>query len=163
MPSKFKPSKQLLKKNKQDSDSDSDSDSESDSDYVYESVTDTGSSYIDESSVESSINKKKKKTHKKSQKKHRHKKYESEESEEEDSEEEESDHILDDNLHLKPDSELLPEKNNTNGLEALDKETHHEESLDVQNAKDGDIVKVDIGNGIVANMKVNDLNKVTQP
>ena len=93
MPSKFKTSKQLLKKNKQDSDSDSDSNSESDSDYVYESVTDTTSSYVDESSDESLINKKKKKnkTNHKSPKRHKHKKYESESESEEESEESDMD------------------------------------------------------------------------
>ena len=89
MPSKFKTSKQLLKKNKQDSESESDSDSDSDSEYIYESVTDTGSSYVDESSVESLINKKKnKKSHKKSHKKHKHRKYDSDEEDEDESEEE---------------------------------------------------------------------------
>jgi ATP-dependent Lon protease len=93
MPSKFKTSKQILKKNKQDSDSDSDSDSESDSDYIYESVTDTGSSYIDESSVESLKKKKKKKnkSNKKFSKKHKHRKYESEEDSEDDEYDEDDD------------------------------------------------------------------------
>lgn len=93
MPSKFKTSKKILKKNKQDSDSDSDSDSESDSDYVYESVTDTGSSYIEESSDESLMKKKKKNN--KSHRKHKHKKSKKYESEEESDEEDDSEEEYD--------------------------------------------------------------------
>ena len=49
-----------------------------------------------------------------------------------------------------------------NGFEVLDKNDIEQKNSSVQESKESDIVKVDIGNGVMANMKIEDLEKVTQ-
>ena len=56
----------------------------------------------------------------------------------------------------------LSDPADTDNFKVLDKNDAAEETSSVQSSNESDIVKVDIGNGIVANMSMKDLEKVSQ-
>lgn len=62
---------------------------------------------------------------------------------------------------LEPKSKSTPSKVDNN-FEVLDKNDIKNKNNSVQEGKKSDIVKVDIGNGVMANMKIEDLEKVSQ-
>lgn len=53
-------------------------------------------------------------------------------------------------------------RKNVTGFEVLDKSDIEHKNNSVQESEKSDIVKVDIGNGVVANMNIKDLEKVSQ-